>query len=122
MCVPRASDIIYSIFTPARRRVAGLAGQTAIAGVGGSYALPLLVVLSSQFSHIFLPRPRSVAFFQFELVYRLVERLNEDQERIDLKNSEQHQRLEQSTQALHLVANIDTKRQLYGSSVKANLC
>jgi hypothetical protein len=43
----------------------------------------------------------------------MVERLNEDQERIDLKNSEQHQRLEQSTQALHLVANIDTKRQLY---------
>jgi len=42
-----------------------------------------------------------------------VERLNEDQERIDLKNSEQHQRLEQSTQALHLVANIDTKRHLY---------
>jgi len=43
----------------------------------------------------------------------VVERLNEDQERIDLKNSEQHQRLEQSTQTLHLVANIDAKRQLY---------
>ena len=49
----------------------------------------------------------------------MVERLNEDQERIDLKNSEQHQRLEQSTQTLHLVANIDAKRR---SSVKANLC
>ena len=61
------------MLTPARRRLAGPAGQTAIAGlpgVGGSYALPFLVVLSSQFSHIFLPRRRSVALFQFELVYR----------------------------------------------------
>ena len=35
-----------------------------------SYALPFLVVLSSQFSNIFPPRRRSVALFQFELVYR----------------------------------------------------
>ena len=54
-----------------------------------------------------------MALFQFELVYQRGGTFERRPGAIDLKNSEQHQRLEQSTQALHLVANIDTKRQLY---------